>query len=452
MKNSIKFTIAVIFTVSLLSGTTSFSYASNHIPSPREQIESGISPANIVCKEGLKLVIRANTNSAACVMNSSYDRILQTGWAKTLEDYKSKPQLSNIGDVKTIRAVPLYFDAGIRESKPEIITTYNYVFEACAGSKTIATPQILIISDSETKFVNLSQKIPALSCKLGTTEIKAAAFDSINANLVKKTDLAIISDQLQSKMKSIQEKLVIEKKELANLVDQDSHSKDDYKKISEKTKNIVTLKESLDVARAEWQKNQYVLIVSAKEPPAIKPQLSNKELPSKEIEQKNYPHINKIKISPEFVDSGRLKSDPITSSYKFIFEACSGESDILFPESLVRSDSEAKSIKIADSLEANSCQTSSTSIRAADKNSIQATIITDGHIPKLLTELGSKVLIIQEDIVKNKKDLVEITNQSPAPDNFEQKISEITNKIVNLKDELNQAKEEFNIIKYMTHE
>lgn len=451
MKSSMSFILAVIFSLSLLLSTTAFSYGSNYIPSPREQMESGISPANVVCKEGLQLIIRASTNSAACVMNSSYDKILQTGWAKTIEDYKNKPQTTNLGNVNTIRAVPLYFDTGIRESKPEIITTYNYVFEACARSKTIQTPEILIISDSETKFVNLSQSIPAMSCKLGTTEVKAANTDSIKASLVKKADLAIIADELESKMINIQEKLATEKRELANLVDQDFHSEDDYKIISEKTNNIVSLKEDLEVARADWQKNQYVLIVSAKEPPAIKPQLSNKELPTKEIQPKNYPHINTIKISPQFVDAGRLKSDPVTSSYNYVFEICAGES-ILYPELLVRSDSEAKSIRIGESLDANSCQTSSTIIRAADKDSIIGTIVADGDIPKLLAELDSNVLMIQEDIAKNKKDLVEITNQIPPPDNFEQKVSEITNRIVNLKNELNHAKEEFNILKYMVYE
>ena len=437
---------------SLLFATTGFSYGENNIPSPKEQMESGISPANVVCKAELKPLIRVNTNTTVCVMETSYDKILQQGWAKTLEDYKNKPQLSKIGDVTTVRVVPLYFDTGIRESKPEIITTYNFVFEACSKFDAIKKPEILIISDSETKLVNLHQSIPIMSCKLGTTEVKAVDTNSIKASLVIKSDLTIIADQLESKMKNIQGKLSIEKKELADLVDKNSHSEDDYKMISEKTAKIVELKETLNIARADWQKNQYVLIVNDNKPPEIKPQLSNKELPPKEIIPKDYPHVNKIKVAPQFVDAGRLKSDPVTSSYRFVFEACTGESNILFPEILVRSDSEAKSIKLGETLEPNSCKTSTTSIRAGDKNSIQGMIIAEGDIPKLLTELDSNVLKIQEEIAKNKKDLVEITNQNPPPDNFKQKVSEITNKIVNLKNELNQAKEEFNIIKYITYE
>lgn len=452
MTSSSRIILTVIFTVSLLSVTTGFSFGENYIPSPKAQMESGISPANVVCKAEHKLIIRISTNIAACVMNTSYDRILQLGWAITLEDYKSKPQLSKIGDVKTIRTVPLYFDTGIRESKPEIITTYNYVFEACAKSETIKNPKILIISDSETKLVNLPQNISGMSCTLGTTEVKAVETNSIKASLVIKSDLAIIADELELKLKNIQEKLAIEKKEFADLVDKDSHSEDDYKKISEKTNNILVLKEALNIARADWQKNQYVLIVSGNESTAIKPQLSNKELPPKEILPKNYPHVNKIKVAPQFVDAGRLKSDPVTSSYRFVFETCAGEKNVLFPEILVRSDSEAKSIKIGESLDANSCQTSTTTIRAADKNSISGTIIEAGNISKLLAELDSNISLIQEDIAKNKKELVEITNHNPPSDNFKQEVSKITSKIVNLKNELIQAKEEFKIIKYMVYE
>ena len=452
MKKSINFVLAIIFTASLLSGSVGLSYGVNFIPSPREQMDNGTSPANVVCKEGLELIIRVNTNSAACIMSDSYDRILQLGWAKTLEDYKSTLQPSSFGDVKTVRIVPLYFDTGIRESKPEIITTYNYVFEACAKSEAINTPEILIISDSETKLVNLSQSLSPMSCKIGTTQVKAADTNSIKVSLAKKTDLANIANKLESNMIKIQDELAIEKKELADLVDRDFHSQDDYKKISEKTDNIVILKKELEVVHADWQKNQYVLILGDKEPIPIKSKVSNKVILPTQLPPMDYAHVNKIKITPQYVDSGRLKSDPITSSYKFDFEACAVKDNILSPEVLVRSDSEAKSIKFEESLNAFSCQIGSTVIRAADKNNIQGTVVATGEISKLLTELDSNVFMIQESIAKDKKALLEITNQRPTPDDFEQKVSEITNRILNLKNELNQAKEEFKIIKYMVYE
>jgi len=452
LKNSTYFILAIIFTASLLSVTTGFSYGSSSIPSPKEQMDSGTNPANVVCKEGLKLIIRMGTNSAACVWNSSYDRILQIGWAKTLVEYKNKPELSSIGDVKTIRIVPLYYNTGILESKPEIISTYNYVFEACAKFKTIDTPEILIISDSETKSINLVQNIPANSCKLGTTQVKASDTNSIKASFAKKTDLTIIANELESNMIKIQEKLTAEKKELADLADQDFHSEDDYKKISEKTNNIVLLKKELDIARADWQKNQYVLILSSKEPISEKLKLTNKIIQPTQLPPKDYAHVNKIKITSQYVDSGRLKSNPITSSYQFDFEVCAVKDNILSPEILIRTDSEAKSIKLDKSINAFSCQRDSTIIRAADKNSIQGTVIATGDISKLLTELDSNVFMIQENIAKDKKALLEITNQRPSPDDFEQKVSEITKRISTQKNELNQAKEEFNIIKYITYE
>jgi hypothetical protein len=291
-----------------------------------------------------------------------------------------------------------------------------------------------------------------MSCKLGTTQVKASDTNSIKVSLAKKTDLANIADELELKMIKIQDKLAVEKEELADLVDRNFHSQDDYKKISEKTKNIVILKKELDVVHTDWQKNQYVLILGAKEPPSEKPKIPNKIILPTPLPPKDYAHINTIKITPQYLDSGRLKSDPITSSYKFDFEACAVKNNILSPEVLVKSDSEAKSIKFSESLNAFSCQTGSTVIRAADKNSIQGTVVTTGDLSKLLTELDSNVLMIKENIAKDKKALLEIINQRPSPDDFEQKVSEITNRIETMKNELNQAKEEFKIIKYMVYE
>ncbi|MDH3313947.1 MAG: hypothetical protein OEM28_12520 [Nitrosopumilus sp.] len=63
MKNS-NLILTIIITTSLLSGTTILSYgATNPIPSPREQMDAGISSANVVCKAGLTLIVRANTDT-----------------------------------------------------------------------------------------------------------------------------------------------------------------------------------------------------------------------------------------------------------------------------------------------------------------------------------------------------------------------------------------------------
>ncbi|TFH00662.1 MAG: hypothetical protein E4G77_04665 [Nitrosopumilus sp.] len=453
MTLSVILILTIIVTASLLSSTTSLSYgATNSIPSPREQMDSGISPTNIKCNEGLKPVIRASTNSAACVKNISYEKIIQTGWAKSLVEFKNKPQPTNIGEVKTIKTVPLYFNTGIRESSPEIVTTYNYIFEACAKSNMIRSPEVLIITDSETKTVILSKSIPAMSCQLSTTVVKATDVNSIKASLVKKTDLSIMISELESKVINLKETLAKEKKELGEIVKKDPTPNDFTKLVSEKTEKITTLRNELNSARADLQKSQYVLIVNPSVPSSVENKKMNKEIISIELPPKNYAHVNKIKIVPQFVDAGRLKSDPVASAYNFIFEACSGKNNIVYPEVMVISDSEVKSLKLSESLDIHTCQTSSTIIKAGNPDSIYGTMISTGDISKMLSDLEIKVTSLQDSISKDKKSLSILVNQNPQPDDFTKKVSELTEKITSQRNELNKIKHELISIKYMVNE
>ncbi len=437
----------------LLSGTVSLSYgAASTIPSPRAQIDDGVKPTDVVCKTGLKLIIRAGSNSAACVTSSSFDKMLQVGWAKTIEDFTNKPQISNIGDVNTIRIVPLYFNTGIHETKPEIITTYNYVFEACAKSSLIRSPEVLITSDSESRSVLLSSNIPAMSCQISTTIIKAANTSSIQGSLVKKADLSLIVGELESKVTNLQEKIASEKKELSEIIKQNPPSSDYNQKISEKTDKIISLRNDLNVARSDLQKNQYVLIVNSKSPVIVNPQLTNKEILPTEVPAKSYPHVNSIKTVPQYSDAGRLESDPLISSYNFVFEVCAGLNKIPFPEVMIRSDSEIKSIKLSEALRAYSCQTSSAKVNASDPNSIQGSIITTEDVSNLLNELEIKIALLQEKISLDKKSLDDLAKQSSQPDNFAKKISQLTEKIIKQRNELTQAKHEYISLKYMVNE
>ena len=47
---------------------------------PRQQMESGIEPQDVVCKEGLLLILRTSSGSAACVTESSSTRLIDMGW------------------------------------------------------------------------------------------------------------------------------------------------------------------------------------------------------------------------------------------------------------------------------------------------------------------------------------------------------------------------------------
>ncbi|MEX0656557.1 MAG: hypothetical protein WD154_03295 [Nitrosopumilaceae archaeon] len=50
---------------------------------PKKQMDEGIEAGAVVCKEGLGLIIKASTGSAACVKSSSVEILLARGWGST---------------------------------------------------------------------------------------------------------------------------------------------------------------------------------------------------------------------------------------------------------------------------------------------------------------------------------------------------------------------------------
>ncbi len=49
--------------------------------SPRKQMDSGVNAEDVVCKDGLELIIKASNGSAACVKPSTAQVLIQRGWA-----------------------------------------------------------------------------------------------------------------------------------------------------------------------------------------------------------------------------------------------------------------------------------------------------------------------------------------------------------------------------------
>ena len=55
----------------------------DEVKSPKKQMNEGIEAGAVVCKEGLDLIIKASTGSAACVKSSSVEILLARGWGST---------------------------------------------------------------------------------------------------------------------------------------------------------------------------------------------------------------------------------------------------------------------------------------------------------------------------------------------------------------------------------
>ena len=55
--------------------------SSDQIPSLKLQEKSGISPLDVVCKEGLQKVLKSSDKSPACVKPSTAEKLIKRGWA-----------------------------------------------------------------------------------------------------------------------------------------------------------------------------------------------------------------------------------------------------------------------------------------------------------------------------------------------------------------------------------
>ncbi len=54
------------------------------VKSPKKQMAEGVEASSVVCNEGLDLIIKASTGSAACVKSSSIETLIARGWGSIL--------------------------------------------------------------------------------------------------------------------------------------------------------------------------------------------------------------------------------------------------------------------------------------------------------------------------------------------------------------------------------
>ncbi len=122
------------------------------------------------------------------------------------------------------------------------------------------------------------------------------------------------------------------------------------------------------------------------------------------------------------------------SGYSYIFDACGTTKLVRAPEIYVTSDSETKSVKLASPLKPNTCYTSSVNIKAADPNSITATLLNKGGITEKISTLETQIADLKSKI-SAAKEKVSTSNDKTAD-------SETMNSIVSMKKQLKGLQDE----------
>ncbi|HJT10326.1 MAG TPA: hypothetical protein VJ771_06025 [Candidatus Nitrosotalea sp.] len=80
-------TISKSFLFTILDNNTGTRVISETVPSPLKQSESGIQAKNVVCKEGLQLVIKSEDGTPACVKPDDAYILIYRSWAKEFIQY-----------------------------------------------------------------------------------------------------------------------------------------------------------------------------------------------------------------------------------------------------------------------------------------------------------------------------------------------------------------------------
>ena len=149
--------------------------------------------------------------------------------------------------------------------------------------------------------------------------------------------------------------------------------------------------------------------------------------------------VKTVNVLKQVGAAGKLDTTPRINAFNYVFEACAGEKNIRAPEVVVTSDSETKSIKLASQLKAEQCRTTSTIIKANDPQSISSVLLNKGGITKKINDMESNLTMLLSQLEQEKKLLTSSSGDA-------KKTSEITQKIVNLKKEINSQR--YDIQKY----
>lgn len=445
MTNSnIKSTLLILSIVSLtvLIIAQAPSQAFADVSSPKKQTKIGIDHTDIICKANLVKVYRINADSTDCFKPSTAQKLMDKGIAKEipkdkLEAKKSFKQNSPIGTVTSLSTVKQFGAEGKLSTNLRVVE-YVHVFEVCANDKTIRAPEVLVKSDSEAKTVKLAQKIMANACYTSSAKIKATDPNSISASLTNKGAISDKLTELEAKVADIQQKLTVLKKSLPDITKQDTAiSEDAKKKTTDTTNEISKLRAELNLAKGELNKYLFALYAP--------PQLKASDVTKQKLTFTGVPikdtSANIMSISKQVTgtkDQNSALGD--LSLYNVVFEACTGKDVLRAPEVKVTSDSEEKIIRISERIIANSCQMSAAKINAKDTKSITLEIANRADISVKITDLEKKIDALIEEQSKHQMSLNKIVVQSEKPLDYEQKVSELSAKIIQLRNEIRDAK------------
>ncbi|MGY5148285.1 MAG: hypothetical protein ACW9W4_09845 [Candidatus Nitrosopumilus sp. bin_7KS] len=442
--NNMKFQLLLLIVASLsvllISQVAESSYAD--VTSPSKQVKIGIDKTEIICKAHLVKVYRINADSIDCFTPTTAEKLIKSGIAKDipkakLDAKKSFRENTPIGTINGLDTVKKFGSEGKFTSTPRTVE-YLYIFEACANEKTVRVPEVLVTSDSEAKTVKLAKKIQANTCYTSSASIKAIDPKSISGVLTNKGVITDKLTELENNVSQLQGQLSVLKKSFSGVIPKDSAPLTDDTKvmISTTSDEIVKLRAELNLAKGELNKYLYTL---------HSPQLPASQFTKQKLTFTGTPiegtSAKILTVSKQTLGNTDTP-DTVTGVklYNVVFEACSGNDVLRAPEVRISSDNEEKTIKIAERIIANSCQMSAGKINALDANSISLQIANRADVSAKIIQLESNIGILLDEQVQYQNELNKLVVLSVKPANYEEKVTELSSKIIDLRNQMRDLK------------
>lgn len=396
---------------------------------PKKQTSIGISSDDIVCETGMFKVIKEGKNSPACVKTSSVKKLVSKGWAKPVDEAKLNELISQLsvsaGKINTIIVTPIKTDFG-KQSPKVAVGGYDYVFEVCASSKSLISPEVLIHSDSEVKRYELVETVAPNSCVASATVIKASSPDSISATLVSKGDVSQKIQLAADKVESLRKELNEAKQSFGK------ENTDANKQLGNK---IIDLRKQLNDARAELQKMYFILYSPSKSNLQFE-KMSFSGTPI--LEQT----ATKISVSPSISTS---------NTFDVVFEACAGEKQVRIPIVMISSDKENVNVKLGDKIAPKTCQFTSAKIGATDPETITVKVAGNADSSNKVTQLEQKIADLTKQLISEKESLKTFVHDPKRPDDFNEQLTMKVENISKLRDDIISSKSELSKILYQTY-
>ena len=414
--------------VSLFMTFVSINSVQADIIPPRHQMKIGIPSEDIVCDTGLFKVIRENTNSVACVKPDNVVKLVSAGWAKKVDEKLLVDVINRksveLGTINIIEKIPIRTNVGKLASGTPI-SGYDIVFEVCASTPIYAA-DILIRSDSEKKRYELVETVETGACVISASEIKAANEKTITVSMLNQGDISQKVLSLQSELNSLKQQLV------------------DAKQSFKDPKSPDAQRQGIEIAEIRKQVNDkreelYRLLFTIHSPQTVKQKLEKLTFSGNVIEGES---ATILSIMEAIRNPGQ---------YDVIFEACAGSKTIRLPVVTINSDIQKINVKLGDKISANTCQMTSAKIEAVYQSSISIVNSENTTSSNRTAELEVLIGSLQNELVKEKQSLKSLVHDSNRADNFTEQLDAQVTKIVELRNQITNAKAELNKILYMTY-